>query len=119
MIGLDKTSRAIFSTDARALRIDRLVERNLKILALPHIFDAGKPEQFDGMLDCFALRIEHAGFQVYVDFGFHLWPIPGGIKHCLKSVFTPNISGSCLRHKNAPKKKIIMQNPPPVQTAPK
>src|SRR5215213_4635096 len=65
------------------------------------------------MLDRLALRVENSRLQVYVNFGFHLATCSELIKHCLKSSYWNNIS----RSKKRPEEKLIMQNPPPVQTA--
>jgi hypothetical protein len=40
-----------------------------------------KPEQLDRVLDGFTLRVEHAGFQVYVDFSFHVITMVSVIKN--------------------------------------
>src|SRR6185503_10291553 len=64
------------------------------------------------------LRVENARFQVYINFGFHLLPATlESTKHCLKSSCWNNISAS-YRFLRQPfqQEKLIMQNPPPVQT---
>ena len=58
----------------RFLLIHASVERDFEVFALPDVGNSGEPEQLDRMLDGLALRVEHAGLQVYINFGFHLLP---------------------------------------------
>src|SRR5689334_8729666 len=74
------------------------------------------------MLDGLALRVEHAGLQVYINFGFHQLPAARrSTKHCLGStcwIISPARGPVATRIKRFLQEKLIMQNPPPVQTAP-
>ena len=64
--------RQLLSIGTRVLSAARSVDGNLEILSLPNVADTVKAQQFDGVFDGFALRIEHAGLQSYVNFGFHM-----------------------------------------------
>ena len=67
------------ATDSRACSWSaESSQRNLEIFALANVGDAGEAEQFDRMLDGFALRIEHARFQTDVNFRFHFVLTPWG-----------------------------------------
>src|SRR6185369_8458392 len=74
------------------------------------------------MLDGFALRVEHAGLQVYINFGFHWLPATQrSTKHCFRStcwIISPARGPVAPGSNPFLQEKLIMQNPPPVQTAP-
>src|SRR6185369_8769164 len=74
------------------------------------------------MLDGFALRVEHAGLQVYINFGFHWLPATRrSTKHCFRStcwMISPARGPVAPGSNPFLQEKLIMQNPPPVQTAP-
>jgi len=64
--------RQLLSIGTRVVSAARFVDGNLEILSLPNVADTAKAQQLDRVFDGFALWIEHAGLQSYVNFGFHI-----------------------------------------------
>src|SRR5215831_21081357 len=66
--------RELFDLRAGARLINRFIQFDLEVFPLPHVGDGSIADGLGGVMDRFALRIEHPVFQRHVNFSQHLFP---------------------------------------------